>query len=113
MCSDHHVGHKRKCPDASIIASSLQLSLCLPDFACFLSPSHSESVAAVLFILIQQQSENRSGTFLASGHLPSQRSVLLLHAGAELVLVPRQCVLGRTGDKMDEGETLELLRKDL
>lgn len=58
-------------------------------------------------------SENRIGTFLASGHLPSQRSVLLLHVGAELVLVPHQCVLGRTGDKMDEGETLELLRKDL
>ncbi len=55
----------------------------------------------------------RFGTFLASGHLPSQRSVLLVHAGGELVMVPHQCMNDRTGDKLSRKSAHDLLEADL
>ena len=57
--------------------------------------------------------ELTKGLFLAAGHLKSQRSVLLLHVGSELMFVPHQCVSGRTGDNCCAAQASNLLKADL
>jgi len=53
--------------------------------------------------------ENRIGFFLAAGHLPSQRSILLLDCGSMLEFVPHQCVKGRAGDHQSLAEPANVL----
>lgn len=65
----------------------------------------------IVFALPTEQ--NRVGFFLAAGHLPSQRSILLLDCGSTLEFVPHQCVKGRAGDLQTLAEPANVLSSHL